>query len=216
MQALSLIYWSQPKHNYQPTVDNRTLSTSAVSTASDVVLLARIAKREQAAVGELYDKHSSLLYTLVLRIVRDRAEAEDALQEVFMRIWDKADQYNETLGAPMVWMTRIARNLSIDKLRSKLGQARKAEDDLDVHDELSSDERSSNPEFAAALSQQQSFVANAMSSLPKEQRILIEFAYFQGYTQSELAEHFRLPLGTVKTRMRTGMLALRRQLEHVA
>jgi RNA polymerase sigma-70 factor (ECF subfamily) len=196
-------------------VDSHSLSTQPVSTQSDVALLARIARRDQAAVGELYDKHSTFLYTLIFRIVRERAEAEDTLQEVFLRLWDKAEQYNEALGAPMVWMTRIARNLSIDKLRSKLGQARKAEDDLDLHDELSSDERSSSPEVATALSQQQAFVANAMSSLPKEQRILIELAYFQGYTQSELAEHFRLPLGTVKTRMRTGMMSLRRQLEHI-
>ena len=216
MTALNLIYSTEQNHNHQPFVESRSLNTHTVTTASDVALLARIAKREQTAVGELYDKHSSFLYTLILRIVRERAEAEDTLQEVFLRVWDKADQYNELLGTPMVWMTRIARNLSIDKLRSKLGQARKIEDDLDVHEELSSDERSSNPEFVTALSQQQTFVANAMSSLPKEQRILIEFAYFQGYTQSELADHFRLPLGTVKTRMRTGMMTLRRQLEHVA
>ncbi len=191
------------------------MNTQAVASASDAALLARIAKKEQSAVGELYDRHSSYLYTLIVRIVRDVGEAEDTLQEVFLRVWDKAQQYNQSIGAPMVWMTRIARNLAIDKLRSKLGQARKTEVDLDAHEELSSSERSSNPEFATVLSEQAAFVSNAMSSLPKEQRILIEFAYFQGYTQSELAEHFRLPLGTVKTRMRTGMMALRRQLEHV-
>lgn len=216
MHTLDLIYSLAPNNNLQPRVEHRSSNTQTMTTASDVGLLARIAKREQAAVGELYDKHSSLLFTLILRIVRNRAEAEDTLQEVFLRVWEKAEQYNEMLGAPIVWMTRIARNLSIDKLRSKLGQARKAEDNLDLHEELRSDDRASNPEFATALSQERTFVVNAMSSLPKEQRILIELAYFQGYTQSELAEHFRLPLGTVKTRMRTGMIALRRHLEHVA
>ena len=192
------------------------MKTNTIAAATDALLLRRVAKRDQLAVGELYDKHSGYLYTFVLRILREVTEAEDTLQEIFLRVWDKAESYNESLGSPIVWMTRIARNLAIDKLRSKLGQARKIEEDIDLHAELSSEEQTSSPEHFAVLSQQQEFVAQAMMSLPKDQRILIEYAYFQGYTQSELAEHFHLPLGTVKTRIRASMAELRRQLEHLA
>ena len=212
-----LIYSTGQNHIRQPRVGTRSVNTTnAIAAVMDVSLLQRIAKRDQGAVGEMYDKHSSFLYTFILRILKEQAEAEDTLQEVFLRIWDKAESYNQSLGSPMVWMTRIARNLAIDRLRSKLGQARKAEVDIDVHSELSAEEHSSSPELAAARSQQQQFVAEALSSMPKEQRVLIEYAYFQGYTQSELAEHFSLPLGTVKTRIRTGMAALRRRLAHLA
>lgn len=212
-----LIYSTGQDRIHQPRVGIRSVNTTNVVAAGmDVTLLHRIARRDQGAVSELYDRHASFLYTLILRIVRERQEAEDTLQEVFLRIWDKAESYNQSLGNPMVWMTRIARNLSIDKLRSKLGQARRAEDDIDVHTDLSAEEHSSSPEVAAALSQQQHYVAKALSNIPTEQRTLIEFAYFQGYTQSELADHFKLPLGTVKTRILAGMASLRRQLEHFA
>lgn len=191
------------------------MSTNVIAAATDVSLLRRIAKRDQLAVGELYDRHASYLYTLLLRILREASEAEDTLQEVFLRVWDKAESYNESLGNPLVWLTRVARNLAIDRLRSRLGQARRVEEDIDSHIDLQSDS-GSNPEHLADRSQRQEYVARALSSLPKEQRLLIEHAYFGGYTQSELAAHFKLPLGTVKTRIRSGMMELRRQLEHVA
>ena len=193
----------------------KSLDTDAATAGNDVLLLQRVAKRDESAVGELYDRHSTFLFTFILRILKEQEEAEDALQEVFLRIWDKAESYNPSLGNPMVWITRIARNLAIDRLRSKLGQTRKAEDDLATHGELHADEHHSSPELAASRSQQQRDVARALAAIPPEQRTLIEYAYFQGFTQSELAKHFNLPLGTVKTRIRAGMAALREHLRHL-
>ncbi len=195
---------------------SESVSTNVIAAATDISLLNRIAKRDQLAVGELYDRHAGYLYTFILRILRETAEAEDTLQEVFLRVWDKAESYNESLGNPLVWLTRIARNLAIDRLRSRLGQARRTEEDITTHAHLQSDEHSSSPEHFTELSQQQEFVVRALSNLPTEQRVLIDYAYFHGYTQSELAAHFKLPLGTVKTRIRSGMMELRRQLEHIA
>ncbi|MEO8169186.1 MAG: sigma-70 family RNA polymerase sigma factor [bacterium] len=190
---------------------------SAITTTaiSDILLLARILKRDQISLSELYDKFSGYLYSVILRIVREEDKAEDILQEVFMRVWDRTELYNESLGTPIVWMTRIARNLSIDKLRSKAGRMSKLEDRLKWHTDLTTDERSSNPEHHAVHADQQGYIAHALSKLPVEQLVLIECAYFQGFTQSQMAELLDIPLGTIKTRIRAGMIELRRQLESV-
>jgi RNA polymerase sigma-70 factor (ECF subfamily) len=172
---------------------------------NDIALLERIAARDQAAVADLYDRHNRLLFTLILRIVRDRGEAEEVLQEVFLSVWSKADTYNPTLGTPVGWLVRLARNRAIDRLRTLTVRARA----VDGVDEPPAPE---NPEEAAARSQEQGRVRCALDALPPEQRELLEEAYFRGLTHSELAEAFALPLGTVKTRVRSGMQALRQHL----
>jgi RNA polymerase sigma-70 factor (ECF subfamily) len=182
---------------------------SASDDASvDIALLKRVIARDAPAIGELYDRHSRLLYGLILRILRDRGEAEEVLQEVFMQVWTRADTYNVELGVPAAWLVRIARNRAIDKLRANQVRARTAEaTPLPPAPE--------SPEASAVTSEQQRAVARALDLLPPEQRQLIEHAYFQGLTQSELAERFKLPLGTVKTRVRTGMMTLKRELQQV-
>jgi len=212
--SLSL-YSSNPKRRNQVGMEG-FVKPNPVSTGTDVSLLRRISARDQLAVSELYDKYSDLLFSLVLRIVRQQAEAEDLLQEIFLRVWDKAHLYDEALSTPVVWLTRIARNIAIDQLRSKRGQIRKIEEDIDLHQDLSKDEFATNPERFTEIAQQREHVTRAMAHLPKEQRDLIENAYFQGFTQAELAERFDLPLGTVKTRIRTGMMELRRHLNYMA
>ena len=175
---------------------------------ADIALLSRVIARDGRAIGELYDRHSRLLHGLILRILRDRSEAEEVLQEVFVQVWTRADTYNVELGAPVAWLVRIARNRAIDRLRSNNVRARTAEaTPLPPPVET--------PEARAVMSEQQRAVARALDALPLEQRQLIELAYFQGLTQSELAERFQLPLGTVKTRVRTGMMTLRRELQQV-
>ena len=185
------------------------MQSSAENPGVDIELLDRIVARDQTAVGALYDRHSRLLYGLILRIVRDRAEAEEVLQEVFLLVWDKAGTYNVALGSPAGWLVRIARNRAIDRIRANGVRARATEaapPPLPIE----------SPEAQAAVSQQQHVVTRALETLPHEQRDLIEQAFFLGLTHSELAERFRLPLGTVKTRIRTGMQALRGQLEQLA
>ena len=177
-------------------------------TRTDIALLDRIVARDEQAVAELYDRHHRLLFGLILRILRDRSEAEEVLQEVFVLVWTRAETYNVALGSPAAWLVRIARNRAIDRLRANAVRLRAAES-------APLPEPSDSPEARAALSEQQRAVACALESLPQDQRVLIEQAYFLGLTQSELAERFKLPLGTVKTRIRTGMMALREQLSQV-
>jgi len=175
-------------------------------TPGDIALLERIAARDQNAVGELYDRHSRILYGLILRILRDRSESEEVLQEVFVSVWTRVDTYNVSLGPPVAWLVRIARNRAIDRLRSNTVRLRAVES-------APAPAPAENPESRARLSEQQRAVASALELLPREQRKLIEDAYFLGLTQSELAERHQLPLGTVKTRIRTGMATLRQQLQ---
>jgi len=172
----------------------------------DITLIDRIVAHDQRAVGELYDRHNRLLFGLILRILRDRSEAEEVLQEVFVLVWTRAETYNVALGPPAAWLVRVARNRAIDRLRANTVRIRAVESaPLPLPAE--------NPESRAALSEQQRAVASALDALPPDQRQLIEEAYFLGLTQSELAEKFSLPLGTVKTRIRTGMMTLRQQLQ---
>ena len=175
-------------------------------SSADIALLERIVARDEAAVGELYDRHHRLLFGLILRILRDRSEAEEILQEVFMQVWLRAETYNVALGSPAGWLVRVARNRAIDRLRANAVRLRAvdaAPADIDPP---------ATPEQTATQTERQRAVASALASLPEEQRTLIEQAYFFGLTQSELADRFRLPLGTVKTRIRTGMIALRQRL----
>lgn len=179
--------------------------TIAPDIAADVALIARIVARDEGAVGELYDRHNRLLFGLILRILRDRSEAEEVLQEVFFQVWNRAETYNAGLGLPAGWLVRIARNRAIDRLRANAVRLR-------ALDAAPAPEETATPEASAALSEQQRLVARALARLPTDQRTLIEQAYFLGLTQSELSERLRIPLGTVKTRIRSGMLALREHL----
>jgi RNA polymerase sigma-70 factor, ECF subfamily len=176
----------------------------------DIALLSRIAARDTGAVGELYDRHNRLLYGLILRILRDRAEAEEILQETFVQAWTRASAYDVALGLPLAWLVRIAQNRAIDRLRANSARLRALE-----AAPIAGVPRES-PELRASMTEQQKAVASALGSLPTEQRELIEQAYLFGFTQSELAERHKLPLGTVKTRIRTGMMALRQQLSQIA
>ena len=182
---------------------------SSDESRADITLVERIVARDQDAVGELYDRHNRLLFGLILRILRDRGEAEEVLQEVFVQAWMRSETYSAVLGSPAAWLVRIARNRAIDRLRANSVRARAV--DAAPVDLVALD----TPETHASQSEQQRVVARALDTLPKDQRMLIEQAYFLGLTQSELAERHKLPLGTVKTRIRTGMQALRQLLAPV-
>jgi RNA polymerase sigma-70 factor (ECF subfamily) len=184
----------------------------------DVALLQRIVVRDADAVAALYDRHSGLLFGVIMRILRNRPDAEEVLQEVFVRVWTRAESYDERLGCPAAWLTRMARNRAIDRLR-----ARRARGETDAPEPADSaparEERlvasDPTPERQAEDTQRTDRVRSALDGLPEEQRVLIAAAFFDGYTHSELAARFQLPLGTVKTRIRSGMLAMRQQLESV-
>jgi len=184
------------------------MGSAAEDHHGDIVLINRVVARDATAVGELYDRHSRVLFGLILRVVRDRSEAEEILQEVFVQVWTRADSYDVKIGPPVAWLVRIARNRAIDRLRANNVRARTVE-------ATPLPPPIATPEAHATLSERQRAVKRALEALPAEQRQLIEDAYFLGLTQSELAERFGLPLGTVKTRVRTGMTTLRRELQHI-
>jgi len=183
------------------------------TSAADISLLDRITRRDQVALAELYDRHGRLLFSLILRILRDRGAAEDVLQEVFVRVWDRADSYNPSIGTPAAWLVRISRNCAIDRLRARTVRAGVNGQELERPGQTADTAPETNPEHVAASAEERRVIADALAALPPEQRQLIESAFYEGFTQSELAERFDLPLGTVKTRIRTGMQALRRALE---
>jgi RNA polymerase sigma-70 factor (ECF subfamily) len=179
---------------------------SPEQTRGDVGLLERILARDETALGELYDRHSRLLYGLILRILKDRSEAEEVLQEVFVLAWTRAEGYNMAIGSPCGWLVGIARNRAIDRLRANTVRLRAVET-------APRPDAGTSPETWVTQSEREHVVARALETLPADQRQLIEHAYFLGLTQSELAARFSLPLGTVKTRIRTGMSSLRHQLQ---
>ena len=189
----------------------RALSARLItgSERNEAALLARVVARDQSALGELYDMYSRLLFGLILRILKNRDEAEEVLQEVFVQAWMRADTYQTSSGSPTGWLVGIARNRAIDRLRANNVRARA----LDAP-ALSAAQES--PESQASFAEQQLAVYRALDALPPEQRDLIEQAYFLGFTHSELAARCSLPLGTVKTRIRDGMRALRDRLGKAA
>lgn len=168
--------------------------------------LDRVVARDPAALGELYDAHSRRLFGLILRILKDRGEAEEVLQEVFVQAWTRAGTYNRGLGSPAGWLIGIARNRAIDRLRASAARVRAVE-------AVQEPPPTETPEWHAAVGERQRDVQRALGALPFEQRDLIEQAFFFGFTHSELAARFGLPIGTVKTRIRTGMMSLREHLE---
>jgi len=190
-------------------------NTPHENTKRDINLLRRISAGDDSAIGEVYDLYNKYLYTTIYFILKNEAEAEDVLQEVFFLIWDKIDTYDERLGNPISWMSRISRNKAIDKLRAK-----KPSSDIDETNEtliidLNEDYRKTNPEFIAVSSQEQIEVIDALKELDDVQRKLIEYAYYQGFSHSELSGHFKIPLGTVKTKIRSAMMFLRERLKHL-
>jgi RNA polymerase sigma-70 factor (ECF subfamily) len=182
------------------------------SDPTDLRLLQRIAARDTVALAELYDRHSRLLFGLILRIVRDRGDAEEILQEVFIRVWTRAAVFDAPMGGPLPWIVRVARNCAIDRLRAR--RVRAAVHDLAAVEAAAPAAGIQTPEATVLNAERRRTLAGALDGLPPEQRQLIEAAFFEGYTHSELAQRFGLPLGTVKTRIRAGLMAMRQRLEH--
>jgi RNA polymerase sigma-70 factor (ECF subfamily) len=174
---------------------------------SDVLLLKAIAARDEAALAQLYDRYNRILFGLLMRILNNREEAEDVLQEVFLQVWRKAADFDENRGRPFTWLVTLARSRGIDRLRTLASRERVAEAGArEVSEEIS------DAATDALKSEQRGLVSDALAKLPDEQKRPIMLAYFDGLTQSEIATRLGAPLGTVKTRMRTGMIRLRELL----
>ncbi len=171
---------------------------------SDVDLLHAIARRDEQALASLYDRYRLILFGLTMRILNSREEAEDVLQEVLLQVWRRASDFDEQRGKPFTWLVTLARSRAIDRLRVLGARQRLAESAAaEASDEIS------DAALDAYNSERRAIVSSALSELPDEQRRTLTLAYFDGLTQSEIAEKLDTPLGTVKTRMRTGMSKLR-------
>jgi RNA polymerase sigma-70 factor (ECF subfamily) len=173
-------------------------------------LLARIALRDAAALSSLYDLTGSAVHGVCRRILRDPSDAEEASMDVFLQVWEKASRFDPERGDALTWLLTLARSRAIDRLRSRAA-ARRHETGLDEgHDAPSSDP---GPETHSSLAQRAALVRGALADLPAEQREVLELAYFEGLTHSEIAERLSQPLGTAKSRIRLALVHLRRTLE---
>ena len=169
-----------------------------------VQLIARTALRDQAAFAELYEATKAKLFGVSLRIVRERPLAEEVLQDSFVNIWNHAADYAQAKSAPSTWMTAIVRNRSLDVLR-------KPREEADVDESLTANlvDEGASPQREAEVRAEAHTLRECLRELDPEQRQSIALAFYHGLSHSELADHLRRPLGTVKTHIRRGLLRLR-------
>lgn len=181
------------------------------STEDDVYLLQRIRQKDAQALSQLYDRYARLVFSLVLRIVKQVELAEDVTQEVFWRVWEKADQYHPSRGSVRAWLLYIARNRALDLVRRR---QRRPLDARHLPEEGWGEiaEPDPGPEDLAVQAWERQRVREALSRLTEEQRTVLLLAYFEGLSHQQIAQHLRLPLGTVKSRLRAAMQMLRRYL----
>lgn len=177
----------------------------------DVELLRQIAAKNRAAFAEFYDRHSTLMFSVASRILSDAGEAEDVVQEAFLQIWEKAEKFNPELGKAASWAAILVRNKAIDRIRASQRRSRLAEEagvEFSVIAEVNDTANETIHGHDKAK-----LIQSAIVELPAEQRSAIELAYFSGLTQNEISEKLNEPLGTIKARIRRGLLKLRDQLE---
>lgn len=172
---------------------------------SDVQLIGRVAGGDQEAFAHLFDHHSSVVLGFLTRMLGDRSEAEEVLQEVFLQVWDQASRYKATRATPRGWMMMMARSRALDRIRSRDARSRR---EKIVAEEKGQEE---NPVGTARLEQGErgEMIDRALSTLPDEQRLCVELAFFEGLSQSQISRRLDVPLGTVKSRFQFGMKKLR-------
>jgi RNA polymerase sigma-70 factor, ECF subfamily len=183
---------------------NESTGVAQLTPEDDGELLARVQQGDERAMAVLFDRYSKIVYSVALRVLRDTASAEDVMQEIFMQIWRNPNSFVSTKGSLGGWLAVVARNRSIDMLRRKRPSEQVEEMNLASTCDLADDaERSLLMQRARA----------AVKLLPTEQRKTLEMAFFDGLTHSEIAEMTGDPLGTVKTRIRSALLTLRKAFQ---
>jgi RNA polymerase sigma-70 factor (ECF subfamily) len=183
------------------------LSSRTPQTTPDAELIQRVADGDREGFAELYDRFAAILFGIVLRILRSRAEAEEVLQDTFLQIWQRAASFDERRGRVIPWLTLLARSRALDRLRNRNLQGRPAAEAADEPE----------PQSAGAVDEVMAgeeglLVRRALTAISEDQRTALTLAYFEGLTQSEIAARVAKPLGTVKTHTRLGLMKLRELL----
>jgi len=192
--------------------DARPQSTTQSGPSDEQALLERVLAGDQTALSALYDRYSGIVYALAFRITSSTVEAEDVVVDTFWQIWQQADRYDRTRGRLGAWIFTIARSRALDRLRARR-RSPLAEQDARAEAEAAQRAATSDsPEQALWLTEQSALVRAALGELTPVQRQAIEMAYYQGLTHTEIAERLGEPLGTVKTRIRLGLIKMREHL----
>ena len=178
-------------------------SIEAIKPISEKDLIHLLVIQDKKGMEYLYDNYSSALYGVILRIVKSEDIAEEILHDCFLRIWNKIVEYDSSKGKLFTWMVNIARNLSIDKIRSKDFRNQHKSEDIENNVSLESS-------FTEAVKPEYIGVREILDRLNPDQKQVLDLMYFQGYSQSEISEEYGIPLGTVKTRVRAAMEKLRK------
>jgi RNA polymerase sigma-70 factor (ECF subfamily) len=195
---------SDPRSNPQaPTHRSSNEGSEVIGAAvsADEPLIGRVQAKDQTAMGAIFDRYAAMVYSVALRVLKDPGQAEDVMQEIFLQVWNRPDRFTQGRGSLGAWLAVIARNRSIDLLR----QRRPTEPCEDVVLE-SGTNLASEVERNTMMTK----VRGVLRNLPQEQQKSLELAFFQGLTHAEIAERTGDPLGTVKTRIRAGLAALRK------
>ncbi|WP_322494281.1 RNA polymerase sigma factor [Chloroflexus sp.] len=178
---------------------------------SDEALMELVAAGDSAALAQLYDRHSRVVYGLALRMLSAAEPAEEVVQETFWRIWKRSATF-QAHSAFLPWMFGITRNLCIDELRRRRTRPRAAGNDDDLLSSLPDQQQ--NVEQATIETERRRLITDALADLPADQREVIELAYFGGLSQREIADQLQSPLGTIKTRIQLGLQKLKQALLH--
>jgi RNA polymerase sigma-70 factor (ECF subfamily) len=182
------------------------------STLDDSTLMRLIAHAKTDALSELYDRYFRQVFGLALAVIKDHALAEEITQDVFLRVWANAKTYQEDQAKVSVWLMRIARNRAIDVLRGR--KAHPEQQTIALEFSRPSEKASHDtPQKALELTLQKERIQAAVAQLPDDQQHVVTLMYFHGYTQQEIADRLKTPLGTIKTRARLAMLKLRELLQ---
>lgn len=179
-------------------------------------LFSRINAKESAALGELHRLTAHRLFAVILSVLKNRQEAEDVLQEVFLKIWKNASRYNPSLGSPISWLITVARNSSYDRYRKRTRVAEQHETSQQDLTEMASSNKPQRADDFLLSNERSQKIRTALKSLADDQRTAIELAFFSGHTQQEVSEKLGVPLGTIKARIRRGMQSLKPHLTHIA
>ena len=186
------------------------MGTGPTEGLADPDLAAALVAGSQDALAELYDRYAPLAYGVALRILGDPARAEDVVQEAFMKIWNNAASFDSRRGSLRTWLLTAVRNRSIDYLRGRAAHERR---ELELQPELAEVGARSDPWRQVSLSLERTAVIEALGSIPAEQRQAVELAFFGGYSHREIADMTRVPLSTVKGRMRLALEKLSSYLQ---